>query len=75
MGPDNGWCGTCGREGPAPSEQIKTVDEVVRDHVLHVLQQLHGNKSRTAKALGLHRRALYRLLDRWKRADFDPFAN
>jgi DNA-binding NtrC family response regulator len=75
MGPDNSWCGTCGREGPAPAAATKTVDEVVREHVLSTLRIFHGNKSRAAKALGIHRRRLYRLLHQWKMADFDPFAN
>jgi ActR/RegA family two-component response regulator len=73
MGPDNGWCGTCGREGPAPTTAIKTLDDVMREHTLNTLQLLHGNKAKTAKALGLHRRSLYRLLERWRLADFDPF--
>jgi DNA-binding NtrC family response regulator len=30
-----------------------------------VLEQEQGNKARTARVLGIHRRKLYRLLDRY----------
>ena len=36
-----------------------------RAHIERVLQQEGGNKSRAAKALGIHRRKLYRLLERF----------
>lgn len=38
---------------------------IERAHVLRVLEQEGGNKSRAAKALGIHRRKLYRLLERF----------
>lgn len=37
---------------------------VERQHILDVLKSQRGNKARTAVLLGIHRRKLYRLLDR-----------
>lgn len=42
------------------------VDDLIRSHVLAVLEKEHGNKASTARKVGIHRRKLYRLLDRWK---------
>jgi DNA-binding NtrC family response regulator len=36
-----------------------------RAHVLAILQQQNGNKSRAARALGINRRSLYRLLEKY----------
>ena len=41
-----------------------TLDEVTRGYVLSTLDAFGGNKSKAARALGIHRRKLYRLLDR-----------
>ena len=38
---------------------------IERAHIQRVLQQEDGNKSRAAKTLGIHRRKLYRLLERF----------
>jgi transcriptional regulator with PAS, ATPase and Fis domain len=46
---------------PKP-DQLVTME---RDHLLAVLQREGGNKSRTAEALGLTRRSLYRLLEKY----------
>jgi transcriptional regulator with PAS, ATPase and Fis domain len=51
----------------------KTLGAVVREHVEHVLSQYRGNKSKAAKALGINRRSLYRMIDRWRVGDLDPF--
>lgn len=42
------------------------VDDLVKAHVLKVLEQLGGNKAKTARHLGIHRRKLYRLLERFE---------
>ena len=42
--------------------RVPTLDEVVRDHILHVLA-IHGNhKARTAQALGIDRTTLWKKL-------------
>jgi DNA-binding NtrC family response regulator len=41
------------------------LDTISRAHVLSVLEQHNGNKARTARALGINRRSLYRLLDKY----------
>ncbi|MCH7685446.1 MAG: sigma-54-dependent Fis family transcriptional regulator [Planctomycetes bacterium] len=42
-----------------------TLAAIERAHVVEMLNQEHGNKTRTAKALGITRRSLYRLLDKY----------
>jgi DNA-binding NtrC family response regulator len=39
--------------------------DVQRAHILEVLKRERGNKARTARALGVNRRSLYRLLDKY----------
>jgi len=43
---------------------IPSLAAVERQHILDVLRSQRGNKARTAIVLGIHRRKLYRLLDR-----------
>jgi DNA-binding NtrC family response regulator len=50
----------------APVGDPLPLDEVVRRHVLSVLTAVDGNKSKTAKLLGVPRRTLYRLLTRYE---------
>ena len=38
---------------------------IERAHILRILEQEGGNKTRAAKSLGIHRRKLYRLLERF----------
>ncbi len=39
---------------------------IERAHVIEVFRRERGNKSRTARALGINRRSLYRLLDKYQ---------
>lgn len=42
------------------------LDDIAKAHVLEVLEKNNGNKAQTARALGIHRRKLYRLLERFQ---------
>jgi DNA-binding NtrC family response regulator len=42
------------------------LSDIQRAHVLEVLEREKGNKARAARALGVNRRSLYRLLDKYQ---------
>lgn len=46
--------------GPAPD----ALSAVQRSHIVDILRRERGNKARTARALGINRRSLYRLLEK-----------
>ncbi|HEX7078696.1 MAG TPA: sigma-54 dependent transcriptional regulator [Candidatus Eisenbacteria bacterium] len=50
---------------PPPPPGGRRLDEVVRRHVLSVLEDVNGNKTEAARALGVPRRTLYRMLERF----------
>ena len=52
-----------------PAAGTNRLDELERAHILNVLKQENGNKSRTARVLGIHRRKLYRLIERYRIGD------
>jgi transcriptional regulator with PAS, ATPase and Fis domain len=53
--------------GAAPATgEATTLQEVERRHVHEVLSQAHGNKMQAAKTLGISRRALYRLIAKYR---------
>jgi DNA-binding NtrC family response regulator len=41
------------------------LDDLEKAHIVEILRQQNGNKARTARILGIHRRKLYRLLERY----------
>jgi DNA-binding NtrC family response regulator len=49
-----------------PFESPDALDAIERAHVLDILKREQGNKARTARALGINRRSLYRLLKRYQ---------
>ena len=48
------------------------LDTLTRQHVLETYRRHDGNKARTARALGIGRRTLYRLLDKYGISDSEP---
>ncbi|HTR54097.1 MAG TPA: sigma-54 dependent transcriptional regulator [Kofleriaceae bacterium] len=46
-------------------EQLVTLEELERRYVLRVLESVAGNKAAAARVLGIERRTLYRMLERW----------
>jgi len=58
----------CAAAAPLPQAQPAMVagslDQMERDHVVRVIEAMHGNKQLAAARLGVSRRALYRLLER-----------
>ncbi len=41
------------------------LDDIAKAHVMYVLAKENGNKAKAARVLGIHRRKLYRLLERF----------
>jgi two-component system response regulator AtoC len=54
-----------GGEATGFFEGIPTIDEVERRHLLRVLEATGGNKKRAAEILGINRRTLYRMAERF----------
>jgi DNA-binding NtrC family response regulator len=57
----NGWAispGSSGGDLPCRLEDLE------KAHIVEILRQQNGNKARAARVLGIHRRKLYRLLER-----------
>jgi len=46
-------------------EDLPSLDELERRYLVHVLQAMGGNRSRAAEALGVDRRTLYRMAERF----------
>jgi transcriptional regulator with PAS, ATPase and Fis domain len=49
----------------APAVDGDYLADIQRAHILEVLRRERGNKARTARALGVNRRSLYRLLEKY----------
>lgn len=48
-----------------PTTETSRLDEIEKAHIVEILEREKGNKARAARALGIHRRKLYRLLERY----------
>ncbi|MFO1021857.1 MAG: helix-turn-helix domain-containing protein [Planctomycetales bacterium] len=46
------------------SVEESQLEKIERDHIVDVLNRCQGNKAQAARMLGIHRRKLYRLIDR-----------
>ncbi len=46
-------------------EDLPSLDEVERRYLLHVLKMVNGNRTRAAEILGIDRRTLYRMAERF----------
>lgn len=47
------------------SPECQKLEDLERAHVVNILRRNHGNNAQAARALGIHRRKLYRLLERF----------
>jgi len=56
--------GGCGAPAPAVGD-APTLEELKKRYIRHVLERSRGNISRAAAVLGLERRSLYRMLQRY----------
>ncbi|MCC9601734.1 sigma-54 dependent transcriptional regulator [Stieleria sp. JC731] len=64
----NGKASHNGADSSATSVELPDslkLDDVAKHHVLRVLDLQNGNKAKAARVLGIHRRKLYRLLERF----------
>jgi DNA-binding NtrC family response regulator len=51
---------------PEPVGEGRTLEEVERRHILRILEEAGGNHLRAAEILGIHRRTLYRKLEKYR---------
>lgn len=51
---------------PVMQPQGERLEDIAKSHVIDVLRKHNGNKAQAARALGIHRRKLYRLLERFQ---------
>jgi two-component system, NtrC family, response regulator AtoC len=54
---------------PSLFEGLPTLDEIEKRYLVHVLGQVGGNRKRAAEVMGIDRRTLYRMLDRFGLAE------
>lgn len=54
-----------GAPGRSEETPLMSLDEVTRRHLIRILQETGGNKARAARVLGVDRRTLYRMAERY----------
>jgi DNA-binding NtrC family response regulator len=47
-------------------EDLPSLDELEKRYLIHLLQETKGNRTRTAEILGVDRRTLYRMAERFE---------
>ena len=50
---------------PAPVTALRGLEEVEREHVIRVLAATGGNREESSRILGISRRTLTRMIQRW----------
>jgi DNA-binding NtrC family response regulator len=61
--------GSAAEPGPITNalyQDLPSLDELERRYLLHVLQAVGGSRTRAAEVLGIDRRTLYRMADRYR---------
>jgi DNA-binding NtrC family response regulator len=61
------------RTGLSSAVGSPRLEDLEKAHIVEILRQQNGNKARTARILGIHRRKLYRLLERYGIAEERTF--
>lgn len=60
------------RPAAGRTHDTSRLDEIEKAHIVEILEREKGNKAKAARALGIHRRKLYRLLERYDLHKPDP---
>ena len=63
VSPAHQWPQPTAPQSSAMAASIR-LEDLEKAHILEILRQQNGNKARAARMLGIHRRKLYRLLER-----------
>jgi transcriptional regulator of acetoin/glycerol metabolism len=50
---------------PLHDVELRSLHDVLREHVIAVLTACHGNRTLAARALQIDRKTIYRMLQRW----------
>jgi DNA-binding NtrC family response regulator len=50
---------------PGDDDRLQSLEEIDRRHVLRVLTAMRGNRDETSRVLGISRRTLSRMIQRW----------
>lgn len=72
---ENDEFGDGARVWPSLGDSSLSLDEIVQMHVQAVLHAEQGNKASAARKLGIHRRKLYRMLERFQSVEAVPVAS
>ena len=63
--PDSGETRSAAARSEHVDDETDRLDDLQRAHIVAVLERERGNKAKAARILGIHRRKLYRLLERY----------